>query len=84
MVPISGPVAVCIAFTMPIPQSWSRKRREAALWQAHIGKPDLDNLVKAICDGCNGVIWADDSKIWQLVATKNYGPDVGAVVTVTW
>lgn len=84
MVPITGPVAVCVAFTMPIPASWSKKRQNEAMGKPHTSKPDIDNMCKAIGDACNGVIWEDDSQIWHLVVTKTYGAEVGAVVTVTW
>jgi Holliday junction resolvase RusA-like endonuclease len=33
-------------------------------------KPDLDNVLKAIKDGCNRVIWADDCQCTQLIASK--------------
>lgn len=36
-------------------------------------KPDLDNLVKAVKDALNGVVWKDDSLICKLVASKKYG-----------
>lgn len=35
-------------------------------------KPDLDNLVKMVMDALNGVVWLDDSQVWQIVASKGY------------
>ena len=32
---------------------------------------DIDNLVKAILDGLNGVLWQDDKQISDLHVTKN-------------
>jgi Holliday junction resolvase RusA-like endonuclease len=31
---------------------------------------DIDNLCKAILDGCNGVLWADDSQVAMLFAAR--------------
>jgi Holliday junction resolvase RusA-like endonuclease len=60
---------------MPIPAIWSmKKQRAAALGElTPISKPDLDNVVKAIKDGCNKVAWKDDSQVIDLVAKKRYG-----------
>ena len=73
--PISGPVALYCTFVLPVPQSYSNKRRTACLngseWPCK--KPDLDNQIKAIKDGCNGVVWKDDCQVVQLFATKVYG-----------
>lgn len=41
----------------------------------HISRPDLDNIVKAILDGLNGTVFADDSAVAVLVATKQYGEE---------
>ena len=41
----------------------------------HISRPDLDNVIKAILDGLNGVVFHDDSAVCQIVATKEYGEE---------
>ena len=41
----------------------------------HISRPDLDNIVKAIMDGLNGVVFSDDAVVAQLVASKQYGEE---------
>ena len=46
-------------------------------------KPDLDNLVKALGDGMNGVVFADDSQIAQNgICRKVYGDTPGVTVTI--
>jgi Holliday junction resolvase RusA-like endonuclease len=37
-----------------------------------IGKPDIDNLAKAVLDAGNGVIWRDDSQVTDLCARKRW------------
>jgi FKBP12-rapamycin complex-associated protein len=34
--------------------------------------PDLDNLAKAVLDGCNGVVFEDDRQVVKLCLTKRY------------
>jgi Holliday junction resolvase RusA-like endonuclease len=60
---------------LPVPQSWSRKKRQAALDGAvrPSSRPDLDNFVKAALDGLNGILFADDSSVVQIWAAKMYG-----------
>ncbi len=31
---------------------------------------DLDNLIKAVCDGLQGVIYRNDSQVWQIEARE--------------
>lgn len=73
--PLAGPVALVVRAAMRIPGSWSRKRQQAAGLGTVVptSRPDLDNLVKAIKDGCNGVVWRDDAQVIELLATKRYG-----------
>lgn len=73
--PLETPVAVYVYVTFPIPQSYSKKRTEACLngFERHTKRPDLDNCVKAVTDGMNGIVYKDDSQITSLHATKVYG-----------
>ena len=48
----------------------------------HIQRPDLDNVVKAICDGLNGLAYVDDSQVSSIEARKIWGPLARTVVTV--
>ncbi len=72
--PFAGPVAAEINAAYPIPASWSKKRQDQARAGQILptGKPDADNIGKAIGDGLNGIVWADDAQIVRLVVTKRY------------
>jgi len=39
----------------------------------HIVKPDIDNLLKFVCDSMNKVFWRDDSIICGVNTQKRYG-----------
>jgi len=39
----------------------------------HDKKPDADNVLKQICDACNGVVWIDDSQVTLTTAMKVHG-----------
>lgn len=39
-----------LTFVIPMPPSWSKKKRLAMVGQPHQTKPDLDNLIKAFKD----------------------------------
>lgn len=47
-------------------------------------KPDLDNLIKGIKDGCNKIIWHDDSQIVDMTVRKFYSEKPRAEVTIEW
>ncbi|KVR05096.1 endodeoxyribonuclease RusA [Burkholderia ubonensis] len=72
--PYEGPVRLIVNIGLPIPTSWSQKRQDAAAAGA-IGatkKPDADNVVKALKDGMNGVVYADDGQVVDLWISKRY------------
>lgn len=80
--PFSGPLAVIFSVTVQIPASWSKKRQSRAM-DGIIGatkKPDIDNVVKALCDAMNGVAYKDDAQIIELTVTKHYGDTPGVHV----
>ena len=74
--PMEGPVGVTIAAKLPIPQSWSLKRRELAAdgFLLPNKRPDIDNLAKTITDAMNGIVYADDKQVVHLEVFKEFGP----------
>lgn len=59
-----------------IPGSWSKRKQMQALNGELIpGKPDLDNVAKAVLDACQGVIYQDDKQVIKLIAEKRYSYD---------
>ncbi|ABX15521.1 RusA family crossover junction endodeoxyribonuclease [Burkholderia multivorans] len=77
--PYAGPVRLIVDIGVPIPASWSEKRQRAAAAGA-IGatkKPDADNVVKALKDGMNGVVYGDDGQVVDLWVSKRYATTPG-------
>jgi len=73
--PLKTPVAAYIYITVPIPQSYSKKRRKACLdgLERPCKKPDCDNILKSYFDAMNDVVYEDDSQIVEIYAKKVYG-----------
>ena len=70
---LTGALGVEIWFTMPIPKSWSKKKKVAAVGEYHVKKPDADNLVKGIFDSLNKIVWQDDNQVAKVTAINLYG-----------
>ena len=64
-----------VTFTLPMPQSWSKKKRLAMDGQPHQQKPDVDNLAKALLDA----VFPDDSCVWDIRCRKVWG-NVGTIM----
>lgn len=81
--PLEGPVAAALCAMMPIPGSWSKKRREQALSGELLPttRPDLDNVLKHL-DGLNGIVFADDRQVVRATAAKVYGVAPGLAIIV--
>ncbi len=58
-----------VTFVLPMPKSWSKKKRLQYDGKPHMDTPDLDNLIKALGDS----VYADDSGMYDLWATKKWG-----------
>ena len=71
--PVDTPLSVSITAVFQIPQSWSKRRRAEAIRTPCRKKPDIDNILKAILDGLNGVAYLDDSQIVEVSVSKMYG-----------
>lgn len=89
-------VSLVVRAFMPIPASFSRKKREAALAGDLMptGSPDLDNLLK-VYDGLNyhaprfkgdrekrPIVWRNDSQIVSMQAIKVYSDRPRLVIDV--
>jgi Holliday junction resolvase RusA-like endonuclease len=72
--PLEGALAVSVTAVFPIPVSWSKRKREAALRGElhHTSKPDAENIAKTI-DALNQVTWIDDAQIARMEIIKLYG-----------
>ena len=72
---LETPVTVAIYITVPIPQSYSKKRTEACLKDIErpIKKPDIDNIAKCFLDAMNDIVYKDDTQVLTLHVTKVYG-----------
>lgn len=78
----TGPIDLLVEFRMPMPDSWPAWKRELAVQGLihHTGKPDCSNLVKAIEDACNAVLFHDDSQIVGLAVDKTYTSGAPCIV----
>lgn len=83
--PMDGPVLAMLTIHLPIPQSWSKRKQAAALAGAELPtkKPDADNVVKAIFDAFNGVVWNDDTQVVDMVVRKRYAAVPGVAVKIS-
>ena len=62
-IPESGATVI---FGMPMPESWSKKKKAEFLGKAHQQRPDWDNLGKALSDA----VLEEDCGIWDLRCVK--------------
>lgn len=68
-----GAVMVVIEAVFPIPKSWPRaKKAEAMAGKLPPGKPDIDNILKVVLDGLNGIAYEDDKQVVLTQCKKVY------------
>jgi Holliday junction resolvase RusA-like endonuclease len=82
--PMEGPIIAHVDVYMRVPKSASKKKREAMLAGEikPTKKPDLDNCVKQL-DALNGVAFADDSQIVEILARKIFAEEDSMSITLT-
>ena len=67
--PLEGPIRIDCIFIFPRPKSMLWKKR-AMPRVPHTSKPDTDNITKAVKDALTGIVWRDDSQVYQEFCTK--------------
>lgn len=82
--PFAGPVLLVLEISLAIPASWSRKRQAMAESGQICAtkKPDADNVLKAVKDGMNGIVWVDDCQAVDYRISKRYSASPGVYVEV--
>jgi Holliday junction resolvase RusA-like endonuclease len=63
------PEVMHLVFVVPMPQSWSKKKRSQMTGKPHQTKPDVDNFLKSILDS----LLDNDAHVWDIRATKVWG-----------
>lgn len=56
-------------FIIPMPHSWSQKKKNQMNGAPHKQKPDLDNMIKAVKDS----LCDEDKSVWDYRLTKYWG-----------
>lgn len=83
-VQFSGPVGLSLWFAFPRPANHSGKKgmKEWAP-SKHSGRPDADNLAKAVMDALTNLgVWKDDSQVSSLSVCKRYSDTTRTGCTV--
>ena len=77
--PSECPISVDMTFYMPIPSSWSQKKKDRMNGAVHRSKPDIDNLIKGVFDSLNKIAWKDDNQVFEVHSRKVYSfnPGIG-------
>ena len=73
-VPESGATVI---FRLPMPTSWSMKKRQKMNGMPHKQKPDADNLLKSVLDA----VYASDAHVWDIRVIKLWA-DEGSIEVI--
>ena len=64
-----------IVFFIPMPKSWSKKKRSEMAGTPHKQRPDLDNYIK----GLLAALLEEDCKVWRVSARKIWVDTEGCI-----
>jgi len=68
-----------VQFVLPMPDSWSEKKKKEMFLKPHQNRPDLDNLLKAFKDA----LLEEDSAVWSYdMVTKVWGR-TGSIIVLS-
>ena len=79
----AGWLTVIFYFALPKSRPQYQRRAMRAGMLPCANNIDLDNLVKSIKDGLNGVVWVDDRQVTTLVAHKRWAEESSVLVRIT-
>ena len=81
--PMVGALRVHLRFRFPRPKShFGAKGLRPTAPEYHTGRPDVDNLAKAILDALRGIAWTDDGQVSILRVSKTYKDTPGVEVEI--
>lgn len=82
--PFDGPISVDINFRFNAPKKFKKAERERMEKEMvlHTSKPDIDNLVKAVFDGMNGICFVDDTQVYRVSSIKLYAIRPGVDIII--
>lgn len=88
--PLQGPVKLTLTFSFPRPKKHYRSNNPAKGLREdaphfHTGKPDNDNLQKAVMDAITqlGGFWIDDAQVAQVLSRKIYSTVPGCMAVIS-
>jgi len=82
--PASEHLSIELNFFMQMPKGHGKKKRAELAGQPHTSRPDIDNLIKFYLDVCNGLLYDDDSQIYNIQATKTYSEDARTEIIIKY
>ena len=65
-----------LTFVLPMPNSWSGKKKQRMNDAPHQQRPDLDNLIKAFQDA----LYADDAEVYEYGTMRKVWGETGHIV----
>ena len=65
-----------ISFHVPMPKSWSKKKKADMDKRPHQQRPDLDNYLKAWKDS----VYKEDAIVWRVKASKLWTDGTGHII----
>lgn len=74
--PLDGPVILSAVFLFERPKSHYGKVLKESAPIYHTQRPDVDNLIKTVLDGLNGIAWGDDAQVVEVSGRKAWSDGV--------
>jgi Holliday junction resolvase RusA-like endonuclease len=84
VIPIVGPILMHLDFFIPIPKQWAKAKVQSAMLGTirPTTGADADNLGKMVMDGLQGIAFANDAQIVELICRKWYSVEPRTVVKI--